>query len=267
LIAYCEGTSIIGTPFLLTRWIEGWPGSAPIPAHLDRPETSRLLAFSLIDALAQLHALDYQRVGLEGFGRPDGFLARQVDQWLELFRRHRTAGGINSRDLPDVPFIASWLRRVLPAQSAAALIHCDASFSNVIFCNDHPPRLAALIDWEIATIGDPLVDIGRALYPFPDERGIPGVSLMLDHSAGPTRQVLASRYAERTGVAVERLDFFMVLAMFKLAALIEPNYARHVTGSDPSGFSGRVAAFVPELLRGARSIIELQPQNIGTHTA
>jgi aminoglycoside phosphotransferase (APT) family kinase protein len=264
-IDYCEDDSVVGTPFLLTEWVNGWVGSGPVPPRLNQPRTAERLALSLVDALAQLHALDYRAVGLDGFGRPEGFLARQVNQWLDLFKKHGALP--HSRELPDVSLVSEWLRLKIPESWPPGLIHCDASFSNVMFCNDTPPKVAALIDWEIATIGDPRVDMGRALYPFPDERGIPGVSLMLDHSGGPTRQALVAHYARRSGKAVRDLDFFMVLAMFKLASLIEPNYSRDIQGLDPTGFCKRVAEFVPQLLAGARAIIEVHERTPGVRTA
>lgn len=254
-IAYHEYDDVLGVPFLLTELIDGWVGAEP-PVEFSGVQTQAASAFSLVDGLALLHKVDYNSVGLGSFGRPEGFLDRQVEQWIKLFAAHKCDPAKPYRDLPDVALIADWLSSARPIQNGAALIHCDASFSNVMFHYDRPVRLAAFIDWEIATLGDPLLDLGRMAYPFPDERGLPGVSMMIDHSAGPTRQALASRYAEQSGMPTAALDYYMVLAMFKLAALIEPNYARHKMGLDPSGFAGRISEFALDLLRGARAIID-----------
>jgi aminoglycoside phosphotransferase (APT) family kinase protein len=257
-LGYCEDEAVIGVPFLVTEFVEGWVGAgAPPPALAGRKDLGRDMAFSLVDSLARLHAVDYRPIGLEDFGRPEGFLERQAEQWTKLFAHHRADPAKPSRLLEDVGPVGEWLARNIPAERASALIHCDASFSNVMFCNDRP-SVAALIDWEIATLGDPLLDLGRIAYPFPDARGLAGVSMMVDHGAGPTRQEIAEHYARRTGRSVAHLDYYMVLAMFKLAALLEPNYARHALGQDPSGFAGQVAGFVLDLLGGCRAIITIK---------
>jgi aminoglycoside phosphotransferase (APT) family kinase protein len=133
------------------------------------------------------------------------------------------------------------------------LIHGDASYSNVIFENGPPARVAAIIDWEIATLGDPLLDLGRALYPFPSRSGDPGYSLAVDHSGYPPREELAARYSARSGLGVAALDYYMVLSMYKLAALIEFNHVKSLSGP-PDSMSRRIADFVPQLVAGARRI-------------
>ena len=136
-----------------------------------------------------------------------------------------------------------------------SVIHGDVSFSNVIFCNDPPPRLAAIIDWEIATTGDPLLDLGRALYPFPARDGSPGYSLAIDLSGFPAREDLAEHYARKTGLDVTNIDYYMVLSMYKLAALIEFNYVKSLR-EGPGSMSHRIADFIPKLISGARSIAD-----------
>lgn len=255
-LGYEPSSDVLGAPFLLTGFVEGWSGAETPPLELQGAAHERDLALALVDALASLHAIDPVAIGLERFGKPEGFLVRQVDQWCALFERHRSSTDRPSRGLPQVPILAQWLRAHLPENGDATLIHCDASFSNVMFHSEAPPRVAALIDWEIATIGDPLLDLGRAAYPFPDRRGLPGVSMMVTHS-GITRQEMAARYQQRTGRSVVQLDYYMVLAMFKLAALIEPNFARDRLGEDPTGFAGHVASFVMDLLDGAIALTQL----------
>ena len=128
-----------------------------------------------------------------------------------------------------------------------------ASYSNLIFASDAPVRLAAIIDWEIATLGDPLLDLGRALYPFPSRDGTRGYSLAIDHSGYPPREALAERYAEKTGLSVAALDYYMVLSMYKLAALIEFNHVKSL--KEPAGsMSRRIADFIPELVAGAHDL-------------
>ena len=253
-LAYCGDESVLGSPFCLIDFVDGWLGSTQPP----EPFASDLLlrhqtAFAMIDGLAELARIDPATVGLADFGKPDQFLERQVDRWLGLMAKHRAHPDYGDRELPGLDAVASWLRANTPVTQRITPIHGDVSFSNVMFANDRPPRLAAIIDWEIATIGDPLLDLGRSIYPFPSADGSAGYSLAVDLTGYPTREALAARYAERTGLSIENIDYYMVLSMFKLAALIEFNHVKSLT--EPSGsMSHRIAAFIPQLILGARDI-------------
>lgn len=249
--AYCDDEAVAGAPFLLMDYVEGWLGVSP-PANA-KSDFVHATALALIDGLAALALLDPTAIGLDGFGRPDNFLERQSDRWSGLMDQHRAHPDYGDRNLPGFDEVGDWLREKRPATQRISLIHGDASYSNVIFANDAPARLAAIIDWEIATLGDPLLDLGRALYPFPSREGSPGYSLAIDHSGYPPREVLAERYAERTGLSVAALDYYMVLSMYKLAALIEFNHVKSL--EQPLGsMSHRIAEFIPQLVAGAHDI-------------
>lgn len=251
LLAYCPDEKVAGAPFLLMEHVDGWLGTSP-PAHADR-DFVHATAFALVDGLAALALLDPAAIGLGDFGWPDNFLERQADRWGGLMEQHRAHPQYGDRALPGFDELGDWLREKRPETQRISLIHGDASYSNVMFCHEPPARLAAFIDWEIATLGDPLLDLGRALYPFPSQAGLPGYSLAIDHSGYPPREMLAERYAQRTGLSVAALDYYMVLSMYKLAALIEFNHVKSLR--EPAGsMSRRIADFIPQLVAGAHDI-------------
>jgi len=253
-LAYHGDSALIGSPFCIIEFVEGWVGAGkpPKPFASD-PSLRHDAAFAMIDALAELAKVDPERVGLEGFGRPEQFLDRQVDRWMSLMAKHQAHPDYRDRTLPGLDFIADWLSSKTPRMQRVTPIHGDVSFSNVMFSNDAPARVAAIIDWEIATIGDPLLDLGRAVYPFPSSDGTPGLSLAIDLSGYPSREDLARHYAGRTGLSIEHLDYYMVLSMFKLAALIEFNHVKSLTEPDGS-ISHRISEFIPKLIAGAADI-------------
>jgi len=254
LLGWCADDAVIGSPFSVIAFVDGWMGSAPPPEPFasDR-ELRRQTAFAMVDALAALARIDPESVGLADFGRPENFLERQVDRWLGLMEKHRAHPDYGDRTLPGWDEVAQWLRDKMPTMQRVTPIHGDVSYSNIMFAHEAPPRVAAIIDWEIATIGDPLLDLGRALYPFPSADGTPGYSLAVDMSDYPPREELAAHYAERTGLDVSALDYYLVLSMFKLTALIEFNHVKSLT--EPAGsMSGKIAAFLPKLVAGARDI-------------
>jgi aminoglycoside phosphotransferase (APT) family kinase protein len=250
-LGFSEDANVIGSPFCIFEFIEGWVGSAtpPEPFALDlalRHQT----AYAMVDGLAKLADVDPEQVGLADFGKPERFLERQADRWLGLMAQHQTHPKYGDRKLPGLEEVADWLRTKTPTMQKVTLVHGDVSYSNIMFCNEAPPRLAAIIDWEIATIGDPLLDLGRALFPFPARDGSPGYSLAIDHTGYPPREDLAEYYAQQTGLSIAAIDYYVVLSMFKLAALIEFNHVKSL--SEPEGsMSHRLAAFTPQLIEGA----------------
>lgn len=249
--AYCADENVAGAPFLLMDHVDGWVGADPPPDA--EPGFVQATAYALVDGLAELALLDPEAIGLGDFGRPDNFLERQVDRWRGLMDQHRAHPDYGDRLLPGFDEVGDWLREKRPDMQRVSLIHGDASYSNVIFANEPPARMAAIIDWEIATLGDPLLDLGRALYPFPSRDGSPGYSLATDHSGYPKREILAEQYARKTGLSVAALDYYLVLAMYKLAALIEFNHVKSL--SQPAeAMSRRIADFIPQLVAGAHDI-------------
>jgi aminoglycoside phosphotransferase (APT) family kinase protein len=254
LLAYDADAAAVGLPVLLMEFVDGWLGSAPPPPPFASPAGRHALAFALIDAVAQVGLVDYEQVGLGDLGRPEGFLDRQVGRWLGQLEGYKTAYRHPGRDIPDLQYVADWLRANQPATQKLALIHSDIGFPNVMFANQPPPRVAAIIDWEIATLGDPLLDLGRAIYTFPGRKAGSGKGRMHDLSDMPTREDLAGRYAEVTGLDVAPLDYYCVLSAFKLACIIEFNYFRVATGQDSSEMAQSISSYVPEIIADAAAI-------------
>lgn len=218
----CADAKVIGAPFLIMDRVDGFtPGfDLPEPFHSD-PALRRGIAEAYVDALVDLAAVDWQARGLDGLGRPEGFLERQVPRWLGQLDRYRT------RDLPELDFVTGWLERNRPAVGRVGLMHGDYSPFNVMVAPAPPARLAAVIDWDTGTIGDPLLDIGHLLARWTN----PGEEPVLGQQAGgiehyPTRAALARRYAERSGSDLSALPYYQCLALFKLAVILEGTYAR-----------------------------------------
>src|SRR5204863_8116383 len=192
LVAACDDPSVIGTVFHLTERLDGWVIRERAPDPLLVPGARDGVGTAFAEALATLHAAEWRALGLADFGRPDGFLERQVARWTRQLETYR------QRPLPDMDALAAWLASHRPPDEPPALIHGDYHLDNVMFAPALPPRVVAILDWETATIGDPLVDIGlaTALWPDPDDEDLP----MGDSVRGfGSRAALAKRYAEASG--------------------------------------------------------------------
>ncbi len=242
----CEDPAVVGAPFLVMDKVDGFtPGhDLPEPFHSD-PALRRGLAEAYVDGLVELAAVDWRARGLEGLGKPEGFLERQVPRWLAQLDRYRT------RDLPELDFVTDWLERNRPPAGPVSLMHGDYSPFNLMVAPDPPARLAAIIDWDTGTIGDPLLDIGHLLARWTD----PGEEPVLGLQAGgvehyPTRAELAARYAERSGRDLSALPYYQALALFKLAVILEGTYARTAAKGVPDA-DNTMAAMVPRLMVAA----------------
>src|SRR3954454_23047362 len=242
----CEDADVIGAPFLIMDKVVGFtPGFVLPEPFASSPEHRRGIAEAYVDALVELAAVDWAARGLGDLGRPDGFLERQVPRWLAQLERYRV------RDLPELEFVTSWLERNRPEMSAPAIIHGDYSPFNVMVAPDLPPRLAAVIDWDTGTIGDPLLDLGHLLARWTE----PGEEPILQEQAGgpdgyPTRAELARRYAERSARDVSALPYYQCLALFKLAVILEGTYARKRAAGVPDE-ANMMAQLVPSLTPGS----------------
>jgi len=244
--ALCEDPEVIGAPFLIMDKVDGFtPGFVlPEPFNSD-PGLRRGLAMAYVDALVDLAEVDWQAAGLGDLGKPDGFLERQVPRWMAQLERYRV------RDLPELEFVTDWLERNRPVMSGPAIMHGDYSPFNVMVAPQPPARLAAVIDWDTGTIGDPLLDIGHLLARWTN----PGEEPVLQLQAGgtehyPTRAELAARYAERSGKDVSALPYYEALALFKLAVILEGTYARKRRAGVPEA-ENLMGELVPRLTRAA----------------
>ncbi|MGE0383301.1 MAG: phosphotransferase family protein [Gammaproteobacteria bacterium] len=250
LIAACEDSAAIGTPFILMQRVEGFTAIDPLPPPFDNDKQARHgFGMEIVDALAELGTFDWQAAGLAGFGKPDGFLARQVDRWLWQL------GTYKIRELADLDPLVQWLRRELPPPGPVGVMHGDYSMYNVMFAPGAPARLAAIVDWDTATIGEPLMDLGHLLARW-DQAGEPPTALgsndIKDREGLPTRAELARRYGERTGFDLSHLRYYQVVSLYKLGVIMEGHYARAVQRKAPDAERFKDAA--PDLLRDALRI-------------
>lgn len=245
-VALCTDTDVIGAPFYLMELLDGVVVRERVPSVFGSDAGARRdLALALVDALAGIHAFDWRAGGLDDFGRPDGYLARQVPRWLGQLDRYRT------RDLPDVDEAGKWLAANTPEMQPPTVIHGDYKLDNLMFEPSLPVRVQAVVDWEQSTIGDPLVDLGWVIgmWAEPGETGgLSGSPLGAD---APTRQELVDRYAAATGRDVSNLAFYVVLGLFKLACVMEGSYARFKAGTSDDAFFAALADGVPALARRA----------------
>lgn len=249
LIAGCEDAEVIGAPFSVMEWIDGFMPIKPLPEpYVSDAAVRRRMGEELIDALAGIHKVDWKGIGLEGFGKPDGFLERQVSRWLTQLQRYRT------RELPHLDSVVAWLQKNTPATARAGLMHGDYFVANVMMSRSEPGRLLAVIDWESATIGDPLLDLGHLLSAWEDETSGPTWGDSADWRDFPTRRAAAERYAAATGLPIDQLHYYMVLAMFRLACILEGAYARYASGKSNDPNHKMMETLVPQMFTQAAQL-------------
>ena len=246
----CEDPGVIGAPFYLMERVDGEVIRTSLPPWATE-DARRTIGFELVDALAELHAAPVEPFVAAGIGKPDGYLARQLRRW----RGQRE--GANTRELPDYDVLSAWLEDNLPMQADTSLVHGDYKLDNVAMSADGP-RLTAILDWEMATVGDPLADLGylMSFWIEPGERDeFSEVAGNVTTEPGfPTRDEMVARYASRSGRDVSDLTAYVVLAIWKLAILLEGSYSRHLAGTTDDPFFELLDRGVPALLARARSV-------------
>lgn len=250
LIAADETGSILGLPFYVMRAVEGWsPMDGGWRAPFDTDLAARReLAFQLVQGAAKLGRVDWRAQGLAGFGRPDGFHERQVDRWLAFLEAYRV------RELPGLGEAANWLRRHRPAHYTPGIMHGDYQFANVMFAPGAPARLAAIVDWEMTTVGDPLLDLAWALLGYDGEQPRTG-GFYLDMTGMPPRRELLSHYESVSGLSTENIDYYLVLANWKLGIVLEKTYASGVrTGRIDPKIKEAFGAMIPQLIATAAEL-------------
>ena len=257
LIAACSDEVVLGAAFYLMEPVDGFCATAaPLPLpHVADPTMRHAMGFALVDGAAALAAVDYRAVGLDDFGKPEGYLERQVPRWRRQLASYATlADWPGSGRLTGVERIAEWLEAHRPAASPPGILHGDYSIGNVLYRRDGP-GLAAIVDWELATIGDPLVDLGWILATWRTADDDIGVLRVEPFDGFPTPDELVARYAERSGRDVGRIDWYVVLACFKLAIILEGSFARACAGLAPMPTGERLhVAAVRLLARALRRI-------------
>jgi aminoglycoside phosphotransferase (APT) family kinase protein len=253
VLGVCPDDDVLDVPFYVMEELHGLVVTDALPPALASAGARRSAGDDLVDALAELHAVDVESAGLSGFGRPDGYLERQVRRFAALWEVNAT------RDLPLVGELAAWLGASLPVSGAACVVHGDYRLGNVMLERERP-RVLALLDWELATLGDPLADLGYLVATYSDA-GSPGTALELSRvtrSDGfPSRAELAERYAERSARAVDALAWYETLALWKAAVFCEGLYGRALRGETTDAWTRGLEHGVPGLLRAAAATAEL----------
>jgi aminoglycoside phosphotransferase (APT) family kinase protein len=259
-VAVCEDPDVLGAPFYLMEQVDGVVVRDTLPDWLD--ETARrALGLDLATAFAELHRVDIEPFVAAGLGRPDGYLARQLRRWTgqrEGIQAAVAAAGGRARDLPDYDAVRDWLVAHLPAEAEPAVVHGDAKLDNVVVGPGETPAVAAVLDWEMATVGDPRADLGYLLsfWPEPEVEGSsaahPLAQLVTAGAGFPSRDELVATWEQSTGRAAGDLTWFVTLAIWKLAVLLEASYHRHLAGTTDDPFFATLADGVPALLAHAR---------------
>lgn len=226
---FCDDASIIGAEFHVSERREGRAIRDDIPDDLKgRPDLNRRIGDMLVDSLAALHLVDPAAVGLGDFGRPDGFMARQVDGWAKRWHASKDT------DNAGMDALIGWLSADIPAPQAATLLHNDFKLDNLLLDPADPARPTAVLDWDMCTRGDPLADLGNMLNYWL-EAGDPPTwrsvsSMPTGHDGFPSRDEVIARYAEKTGFDVSRVDWYFAFGVFKFTVVLQQIYIRYLRG-------------------------------------
>jgi aminoglycoside phosphotransferase (APT) family kinase protein len=228
-LAYCEDLSVMGAPFYVMERLRGVILRKDVPPELDLDAPRlRKVCENLVDALAELHALDYSALGLADLGKPEGYVQRQVEGWSQRYT------GSQTDDVPVVDQVAKWLGEHRPADSGAALIHNDFKFDNVVLDTRDATQIVGILDWEMSTIGDPLMDLGTFVSYWVQADDEP---IMQFFRGGPTaspgaltRAELFERYARITGRSIPNPTFYYAFGLFKTAVVLQQIYYRFKQG-------------------------------------
>lgn len=255
-LAYCDDPTVIGAEFYVMERRMGVvlrAGPPPTPL-VEHPELARTLSERFIDHLAELHQLDVAAAGLQDLGRPNGYVERQVRGWTDRYRQAQTD------DVSDLDEVATWLEANRPGDAPPSLIHNDYKYDNLLLDPADLSRIEAVLDWEMATVGDSLMDLGTSLAYWVEARDAPPVRT---NAFGPTmmpgsltRSELVARYAERTGRSVTHVVFYYCFGLFKLAGIVQQIYARYVRGHTSDERFARLNRLVRLLGRMAVMAVE-----------
>lgn len=259
LIGVCDDPGILGTTFFVMRAIDGFnAGTSGLPPlHSSHRDIRHRMGLAMVEAIAALGNLDPNALGLQDFGRPSGFLQRQVDRWrrqLDSYEKHRGWPGMAC--LPAVEPIAQWLHAHQPAETAPGILHGDFHQSNVMFRWDSG-EVAAVVDWEMSTIGDPLLDLGWLLATWPRPDGSNHITNNIAPWDGFAAEAeLVERYSQKSNRKLDAFRWYAVLACYKLAIVLEGTHARACAGLAPVATGEKLHKAACGLLLRAAAWIE-----------
>ena len=243
----CTDREVIGAPFTVMEYRRGVVVDASLPEGVEAtPERCRAIAEAVVDTLVELHHVDYRAAGLEEMGRPEGFMQRQVEGWIARYENARTD------DIPQVEPLIRRIRGLVPENPEATVIHNDFKLNNLIFDPHDLGRVTAVVDWEMATIGDPLFDLAIFLSYWIDAGDPPALRALVPSVSTlpefPGRDEMRALYAEKSGRDLSELDWYLTFSYFKLAVILQQIYARWVRGQtqDPrfAGFGAAVRTLI-----------------------
>lgn len=247
-VGVCADPEVLGRPFYLMGFVDGW---SPMDQHGKWPEpfnsdlaTRPGLSFQLAEGIALLSKVDWKAKGLHDLGRPDGFHERQVARWIGFFER------IKGRDIDGLDVATEWLRNHRPLDFIPGLMHGDYQFANVMYRHGAPAQLAAIVDWEMGTVGDPKLDLGWMVQSWPEKTDAPSAMSYVDMRGMPSRAEVVDHYAKVSGRQVDDLDYYLVLAKWKLAIVLEQGFQR-------AGDNEKLLAYGPVIVDLMRSAAEL----------
>lgn len=258
LIAACESEDVLGVAFYLMEPIEGFNATMGMPKlHAGDPAIRRRMGFSMVDGALALGRVDYLEKGLENFGKVEGYLERQAPRWRKYLESyHEYEGWPGPGEIPGVDRVGEWLEANRPKSFTPGIIHGDYHLANVMFRYDGP-ELAAIVDWELTTVGDPLIDLGWLLATWPEDDGSrPGSPVVVQPWEGfPKQTELIERYAEGTTRDMSAIEWYAVLACYKLGIILEGSHARAFAGKAPKPIGDRLHATTIGLFERALSRI------------
>lgn len=250
---FCDDLSVIGAPFFVMERRQGVVVRRTMPeAYAAMPNAARRMSEALVDALAAFHAVDYDALGLGGLGKPTGFIDRQIEGWYRRWHAAKTA------DLPDMDAVYAWLKANQPANTRVSLVHNDYKLDNVMLAAGDPGRVVAVFDWDMCTLGDPLADLGALLTYWTEPSDPPYLQatamMPLGEPGFLSRAELVARYAAKSGRAVEAIDFYHALGLFRLTVIVAQIYIRYARGQTQDSRFAAMEFMIPALARRAREL-------------
>ncbi len=253
VLAGCEDESVLGVPFYVMEEVQGHVITGEMPPALDCAEERARIGTELVDALVEIHAVDWESAGLAGFGKATGYLERQLRRFNGLWEHNRT------RDLAVVADVGDWLAANLPDSPPSTIVHGDYRLGNVMVGSDPPGRVVSIFDWELATIGDPLADLGYltatwVAHDDAEDTMFSSLSAVTRGEGFLTREEMIARYERHSGRSMAALHWYQALALWKAAVFMEGNYKRFLAGASDDSFLAMFDEGVPALAERAREI-------------
>ncbi|MCD0452745.1 phosphotransferase family protein [Actinocorallia sp. API 0066] len=250
-LGLCTDKDVLGADFYVMDWVDGTILRTLEDAERLEPGQAAVISDRLAEAFAAIHTLDVAEAGLGDFGRPEGYMARQLKRWGQQWERS------NTRELPAYDRLVARLEAGLPDNPRSSLVHGDFRLDNALVRLKPEPTIAAVVDWEMSTLGDPLADLGLTLvyWAEPGEPQLPVGSTITAAPGFPTRAAFTERYAELTGFDVSGLDYYVAFGCFKLAVILEGIHARFVQGKTVGEGFDLIGEAVPILLERAHETL------------